>query len=436
VSPRACCGIAIRDSTKGWRDVRILMLTRRLPYAPNRGDRLRAYHMLRFLRERAEVDLVSLVHDEEEASHLEEMRGWSGEVTPLRVGKLRTHAKAALSLPTRTPLTHATLDAASAQSVFRSICERRPPDVVFSYCSGMARFAMSKPLDRFPFVLDFVDVDSQKWRDLARTTPAPMSWIYRREASTLGAFEAQAARRAKAALVVNQREAHLARELSPDANVQVISNGVEVDHLRPPTPPSGKPRIVFCGVMNYAPNVEGISWFVREVWPRVRASRPDATLAIVGQAPTAGVLALGADPSITVTGTVDDVREWLWDGAVAIAPLHVARGLQNKALEAIAAGLPIVLTDAVAGGLPPVAAQASFVANTPIEFADKVLAVLSLPAEERRAIALSCDLSSLSWARTLEPLWPIFDRRKAQQLTAYNRRSYLDLRIRFPIANP
>jgi glycosyltransferase involved in cell wall biosynthesis len=260
-------------------------------------------------------------------------------------------------------------------------------------------------------VVDFVDVDSEKWRDLAATAAVPQSWIYRREAATLGAFEARAAAQARSCVVVNAREAQLARALEPSAHVHVVSNGVETERLRPAGPPSEQPRVVFCGVMNYAPNDEGMTWFVRHVWPLVRIARQDASLAIVGAEPSQSLRSLCApDRSITVTGRVADVREWLWGSAVAVAPLHVARGVQNKALEAIAAGLPIVMTDAVAGGLPREAMPASRVANTPEAFAEQVLDLLSRPASERRAIAAAGDLSELTWARTLAPLWSILER--------------------------
>jgi glycosyltransferase involved in cell wall biosynthesis len=260
-------------------------------------------------------------------------------------------------------------------------------------------------------VMDFVDVDSRKRQDLAAASPAPLSWIYRREAATLGAFEAAAATHAAAALVVNEREAENARRLAPAANVRVLLNGVETDRLRPQRGPSGQPRVAFCGMMDYAPNHDGMMWFVRSVWPLIRASRADATLTIVGANPLPALTQLcSGDPSITVTGRVDDVREWLWDAAVGIAPLHVARGVQNKALEAIAAGLPVVITDAVAGGLPQQAMAASRVANGAREFAASVLALLQLDPSARRDIAASSNLGELTWAQTLEPLLPILER--------------------------
>jgi sugar transferase (PEP-CTERM/EpsH1 system associated) len=390
--------------------MRVLVLTHRLPYAPNRGDRLRAYHMLQGLKQRAEVELVSLVHDDEEASHVDEVRAFVTRVHAVRVPTLRNRARAALALAGHRPLTHALLDAPDMTGVLHRICESRRPDVVFAYCSGMARFALQAPLDTIPLVLDFVDVDSQKWRDMAAAGRWPLSWVYRREAATLGAFESRAATRAAAALVVNSREAAIARELAPDANVRVLNNGIEISRLDPPGPPAASARVVFCGVMNYAPNDEGMRWFVSQVWPSIRAARHDATLAIVGSDPTSALKSLCAsDSSIEVTGRVPDVREWLWRSAVGVAPLHVARGVQNKALEAIAAGLPIVITEAVAGGLPEAAAYASSVANTPRQFADHLLALLALSPDARRARARGANLSGLTWPRTLEPLWPILE---------------------------
>ena len=388
--------------------MRVLVLTHRLPYAPNRGDRLRAFHMLQRLRARAEVELVSLVHDDEEAGHVDEVRAFVSHVTTVKVPRLRNYVRAFAALPTRTPLTHALLDAPGMIGILQDIKRLRRPDLVFAYCSGMARFALQAPLADIPFVLDFVDVDSRKWRDMAAAARAPMSWLYQREAATLGAFEARAAACARAALVVNEREARIARALAPTADVQVLANGVEAGRLKPLTGPAASARVVFCGVMNYAPNDEGMQWFVREVWPLVRAARPDASLAIVGSDPTAALMSqCSSDSSIEVTGRVEDVRDWLWNSAVAIAPLHVARGVQNKVLEAVAAGLPVVITDAVAGGIPAEVASAARVANTPAGFAQHVLDLLARTPAERRAIAASADLDALNWDATLEPLWLI-----------------------------
>jgi len=385
--------------------VRVLFLTHRLPYAPNRGDRLRAYHILHWLRDRASVELVSLVHDDDEAGHVDEVRAFVARVTALRVPSVRNHLRAFSTLVSARPLTHVLLDAPGIEATLREIVAARLPDVVFAFGSGMARLALASPLSDLPLILDLVDVDSRKWSDLAATARWPLSWVYRREARTLGAFEARAATTALATLVVNQREAEIARQLAPGAKVHVMANGVELDRLRPVDVPSAQARVVFCGVMNYAPNDQGVRWFINEVWPIVRNDRPDARLAIVGADPLQSLRALCArDHTIELTGRVPDVRPWLWDSAVGIAPLQVARGVQNKALEAIAAGLPIVITSAVSDGLPAAVAPACTIANGKQDFATAVLDLLALTAEKRRARAGSAELGELAWSKTLRPL--------------------------------
>ena len=157
--------------------------------------------------------------------------------------------------------------------------------------------------------------------------------------------------------------------------------------------------------MNYSPNDQGVRWFINEVWPIVKSRRPNATLAVVGADPGRSLQALCArDRTIELTGRVPDVRPWLWESAVAIAPLHVARGVQNKALEAIACGLPIVITSAVAAGLPKGLESSFTIADTAPQFARSVIELLELPPAARRARAVAADLRELTWSNTLHRL--------------------------------
>jgi len=284
------------------------------------------------------------------------------------------------------------------------------PDVVLAYCSGVARFALEAPLDRYPFVLDFVDVDSGKWADFARVARGPRRWLYRREARCLSAFEAMAARRAQAATVVTAREAEALRALSPEARTVVIANGVDMQYLAPPGPPAVEPSVVFTGVFSYAPNADGAVWFAEQVWPRVRERFAAARLTLAGASPLARVRRLAErDPSIVVTGQVPDIRPYLWQSAVAIAPLFEARGVQNKVLEAAAAGLPSVVTSAVWGGLPPQGLAACRLANQPAAFAAAVNDLLALTPLERRALAGAADLASLTWPGCLAPMCDLIE---------------------------
>ena len=160
--------------------------------------------------------------------------------------------------------------------------------------------------------------------------------------------------------------------------------------------------------MNYSPNIDGVLWFARDVWPLVRARRPDARFFIVGSDPVASVRRLGGlDSGIEVTDTVPDVRRYLWNAAVSVAPLKTARGIQNKVLEAVACGLPTVATSQVLEGLPDQVRSACRSADLPGDFAEQTLALLAMSGSARRAIAESADLSGLSWQSQLAPLYDI-----------------------------
>ncbi|HUK34255.1 MAG TPA: TIGR03087 family PEP-CTERM/XrtA system glycosyltransferase [Vicinamibacterales bacterium] len=385
--------------------MRVLFLTHRLPYAPNRGDRLRAFHIVRSLAARADLELVSLVHDRDELAQVPRVEAMGARVTAVPVPRLRNLARGAAHLLGRQPLTHVLLDAPGLSGVIRSIVRQRPPDVVLAYCSGMARFALEPPLSDFPLVVDLVDVDSQKWLALSESSSWPKRWIYEREAQHLADFERRLSAAASAVFVVNDRERKLMRMVVPGSNVAVVPVGLDVETHAPRTPPAPRARVVFCGVMNYTPNVDGVRWFARDVWPLVRAKRPDAQFVIVGSDPASIVRRLrAADNGIEVTGTVDDVRPYLWESALSIAPLFMARGVQTKVLEAVAAGLPAVVTSAVFEGLPTAIRSACRVADTAEAYAAATLAILDLPPSERRRIAQTADLTQLGWDAQLQPL--------------------------------
>jgi len=385
--------------------MRILFLTHRLPYAPNRGDRIRAYHVARHLARHHEIDLLSLMHDEEEESRTADLRFIFSRVDVARVPRARNLARAVAALPTSRPLTHVLLDAPRLRHRLAALVAERMPDVVLAYCSGMARLMFDASLRAIPAIVDFVDVDSEKWRDLARVTAPPRRWIYGREQRVLAGFEAAAAMHAHASIVVNDREAASLRAIAPRARVEVVPNGIDLSTFRREAEPAGGATVIFCGVMNYAPNEQGALWLAESVWPIVRCQRPDARLLLVGANPTARLRSCAArDRSISVTGTVPDVRPYLRESAVAAAPLMTARGIQNKVLEAIASGLPTVVTPPVSSGLPMEAAAACRVAAEPGPFATAILDLLSLAPADRRAVATRANLSALTWSERLAPL--------------------------------
>jgi glycosyltransferase involved in cell wall biosynthesis len=269
---------------------------------------------------------------------------------------------------------------------------------------------MAPPLAGIPFILDFVDVDSAKWAAFAGAARFPRSWVFRREARCLSAFEAAAARAACVSLVVNERERDALGQLCPDADIRVVPNGVDLTAFAPSAPPAVEPRVIFTAVFNYRPNADGARWFARCVWPRVLAAIPSARLTLAGAQPTAAVRKLAeTDASVEVTGRVDDMRPYLWRSAVAIAPIFEARGVQNKVLEALAAGLPTVVTPVVRDGLPKEALPGCRVAGTAADFAGAVVDLLMLPAAERRQQTQLAPLARLAWNERLASLFGLVE---------------------------
>jgi sugar transferase (PEP-CTERM/EpsH1 system associated) len=385
--------------------VNVLVLTHRLPFAPNRGDRVRAYHIVRHLRAHAHVHVVSLVHDAAEAAEADTLRRLGVKVSIARVPRMKNLLCGGRALRAGTALTHVLLDSPGIRGAIQGACRDAAPDVVLAYCSGVARFALEAPLDGLPLVVDFVDVDSAKWAAFAVRASGPIRWVYQRESRRLGAFEARAAQRAHAVTVVNARERDALVKLAPGADVHVLPNGVDVEYLAPREAPSADARVIFPAVFNYRPNEEGALWLARKVWPLVTAVMPAARLTLAGASPTRAVRALAADNStIDVTGSVPDMRPYLWRSAVAVAPLFLARGVQNKVLEAAAAGLPSVVTPAVHDGLPAEVLPACRSAATAEGFARAILDLLMLPPAARRRLAGTARLSDLQWSHRLAPL--------------------------------
>ncbi len=382
--------------------IRVLYLAHRVPYAPNRGDRIRAYHSLRVLREAGiHTHVVAFAHDDAEHSSASRLGEVAESYDVLRLPAWRNKIRAGLALAGSTPLTHVLLDHPDAPALLASRVASFKPHVVIAFCSGMARLAVEPPCDALPFVLDMVDLDSAKWRDLSRTAAWPLRYVYAREATCLARFERAASDRADAVLVINQREADELSTLAPSAPVRVVSNGVDIAYFQRPSHSPRNPRVVFTAVFDYPPNEAGAIWTITDVWPKVLASHPDAELVLAGARPTPALQRLAArSPHVTVTGAVDDIRPHLWSARVAIAPLAVSRGTQNKVLEAAAADLVSVITPSVSLGLPPAVLPWCTVAESPERFAaaivEKLATAVHAPA--------GASFGDLRWESSLDPL--------------------------------
>jgi len=364
----------------------LLFIAHRAPFAPDRGDRIRSYHVLRHLSARMPVHLVTFADAPEPVPQLGLA---SCTVVPRQKGQIRAAAEA---LATGRPVSVAAFAARSFTRAVAAVTDMHAPAAAYVFSGQMAQYVPSS----LPFVMDFVDLDSAKFAGLAR---GPLRALYRREARLLARWERAAAARAAASLFVSRAEAAL---FDGPGRVEVVENGIDTAHFRPrAVPPTGGAAIVFTGQMDYAPNVEAVRWFVERVLPLIRRAHPDAALAIVGRAPVAAVRALAKVPGVTVTGEVADVRGHLAAARVAVAPLQLARGIQNKVLEAMASGLPVVATSGAAEGIDH--AGTLRIADDPDRFAAEVAALLRAPGD-LGARARARVEARYGWQAALAPL--------------------------------
>ena len=318
----------------------ILFLAHRVPFPPDRGDRIRSFHLLRHLSRRARVHLVAFADPGESVEVAPTYRALLGECVVVPRTKSRVRA-AAEALASGRPVSLAAFDDARVRDAVSDIVARHRIAWTYAFSGQMAPYLP----DGVPAVMAFVDADSAKFAAYANGLTAP---IMRREARLLGAYERAVAARVEAALFVSAPEAALV------PGGRVLENGIDTATFDPATPfvpVIGQGRLVtFTGQMDYRPNVEAVVRFARAVLPGVRARHPDVRFAIVGRAPTAAVRALAGE-GVIVTGEVPDVRGWLAASAAVVAPLLLARGVQNKVLEAMAMARPVLASPAAAEGI-------------------------------------------------------------------------------------
>lgn len=353
------------------------MLAHRLPYPPRTGDKVRAYHVARHLARHHALTLASLV-DEPGADAA--IRALGAEIPDLEVATVgrrtrRVQALLALLAGGSATMTYFGSAGLRARVAARLAADRF--DLIYVSSSSMAPYVPG--LGDVPVVMDFVDVDSDKWRQYGARLPFPAAWVYRLEGSRLARHEASAAWRARRCLVATALEETLLRVLAPWAAITVIPNGVDLEYFTPAPTAAATPTVVFTGAMDYFPNADGAVHFARTIFPRVRAAVPEARFVIVGKNPAPAVRRLASLPGVGVTGSVADVRPYLEDAAVAVAPLRVARGVQNKILEAMAAALPVVATPRAYEGLEARIGAHLLVEDDPPAFAEAVIRLLGSP---------------------------------------------------------
>jgi sugar transferase (PEP-CTERM/EpsH1 system associated) len=393
----------------------ILFACHRMPSPPSGGAKIRAFHMICHLGQKHSVSVVTLAHTQDELREGEGLRQWCiqvlAEVLPASV----RWRQAALAFAAGRSSSMAYFWSSRLYDRVREAARQTPFDAVIAHCAFAAPYVADVPAALR--LLDFCDIDSGKWLDYARHFAFPLSAGYGVEARRLRAVEKDLASRFDQCTVVTPGELEQFRALGARTPCRVLPNGVDLAYFRREQREPGESRvIVFMGRMDYFPNVQGIVKFAREALPLIRQSVPGAELRIIGAEPARSILELAKRPGVTVTGAVPDVRPYLRDAAVAIAPLYVARGTQNKILEAMAAGIPVITTPLAAKGVEAVPGRDLLVAETGAEFAAQVVRLLQSP-ELRRELAgaaLEQVAAAHSWSATLELLDGLLDSRVLQ----------------------
>ena len=337
--------------------------------------------MLRHLAARYRVHLGTFIDDPADAEHVLTLAQWCDSHCVVRLHPRSARLRSVTAFFTGEPLTLPYYRSAQLRQWVEATVAKYNIRKAVVFSTAMAQYVERLPNMRVVF--DLVDVDSAKWTQYASRHAWPLSFIYRREGAKLLAVERSAAAQAAATVLITRGEADLFMRLAPECSgrVHVIESGVDTNYFTPhrdlPSPYAvGEAPIVFTGAMDYWPNVDAVSWFAREVLPRLVQQWPDARFYVVGMNPAKAVRALAADARVSVTGKVADVRPYLQHAAAVVAPLRLARGIQNKVLEAMAMGKPVVVSASAASRITAVPGVDFETAGDAEEFCRKLLRVM------------------------------------------------------------
>lgn len=391
---------------------RILYITHRVPWPPDRGDRIRTWNILKFLAQRADVDLICLADEPVTPETRQALNQVTNRLAIVPHTGARRYARGALSLLSGNTVTEGLFESRVLKSLVRLWGAKTNYTAALASSSGIARY-LQKPLLQHPgrIWVDLIDVDSQKWLDYATSSSFPMSLVYELEGRRLRRLETQLAADCDRLLVVSEAERQLFRDFCPTARVQAIGNGVDTTYFAPAPADATPHSCVFVGVLNYLPNSDAVRWFTQHVWNRVLERFPDAVFRIVGKSPGPEVLALNAQPGVRVVGPVPDVRPWLNSSSCVVVPLRIARGVQNKVLEAMACGRPTICSPAPLKGLHVEPGLQLLQADSVDDWVQQITMVFSERdrAEELGMAASAWVQLNHRWAACLEPLNEILE---------------------------
>jgi hypothetical protein len=389
----------------------ILYLCHRFPYPPKRGGKIRPFNMIRHLQASGHrVTVCSLARSQAEA---DEGRGIAPHCHAFHMAIVKEPvqwARMIVRLPVPTPSSMGYFYSSELAAKVRELLAAQRFDLIFVHCSSVAQYVAH--VQGIPKILDFGDMDSQKWLEYAHYKPFPLSMGYTLEGTKMLWAEKRLARRFDLCTATTRAEWETLDGYGTGAATDWFPNGVDADYFSPTDEPYDADTISFIGRMDYYPNQECMARFCKEVWPQLKARRAAMKLLIVGADPSPEMRALGQLPGVTVTGSVPDVRPYIRSSALMVAPLAIARGTQNKILEAMAMGVPVVTSRVAAGGVDAEAGEHLAVADSASDITQAILRIAENPDERRRLAVAGRQrmLSHHAWPRSMQRLDGIIQR--------------------------
>jgi polysaccharide biosynthesis protein PslH len=389
---------------------KVLYLVHRFPCPPDKGDRIRNYHVLTWLAGRASVHLACLADEEVDDKSMRMLDKLADRVAVVRQRAGVRWGRALGSFVRGRTITEGAFHSPELRNLVRRWVGETEYHVALASASSLAPYLRRKELEGVPAVVDLVDVDSQKWLDYARACSGPRAWLYGVEGRRLRRLEHDTTRWARATILVSEAETNLFRQTCDTPNVHTVPNGVDLKYFRPSDEAvEADQTCVFVGALDYRPNVDGACWFCRHAWPEILRRRPTARLLLVGRQPVPEVRRLAEVPGVELVGQVPDVRPYVHRATVVVVPLRLARGIQNKVLEALAMGKATVASPQSLAGLRARGTVPVVSASTSEEWIESVSRLLDDPAERHQ---LGRDGRRYveefhHWDRSLEPLGPI-----------------------------
>lgn len=388
---------------------KLLYLTHRIPYPPNKGDKIRSYHLLQHLRKHFRVYLGTFIDDEKDWQYVDHLNSLCEETCFVKLDPLIARIRSFTYLFSGRPLTLPYYRSAELSSWVNHLLAKETINHVVVFSSAMAQYVSET--DIACSVIDFVDVDSDKWRQYALTKVWPQKWVYQREAELLLKYEKLITKQCSYVTFVSEKEADLFKQLSPEMENKItyFNNGVDTDFFSPIQSfinpyKSGAKVLVFTGAMDYWPNIDAVTWFSYELFPAIRTKIPELEFYIVGARPSKKVLELSTIPGVIVTGSVDDVRPYLSFSAIAIAPLRIARGIQNKVLEAMAMEKVVVASPQALEGITAIPGIEIFVAEGAEEYINHLINLLQSPRAELGKAARRRVIEDYNWDKNLSKI--------------------------------